>query len=299
MYPIIHLGPLTVPSYGTMILIGLIIGIFFAAYSACRYQVQKIDIVLSTILASAGMIAGAKILYMITVIPNLSSHFDYVKTHIPETISYLFGGYVFYGGLIGALLMYLFFCRRMEYDFLRFTNIIAPVIPLVHGFGRIGCFLGGCCYGIEYSGPLAVTYPHNDYVEGLGSVSRFPVQLLEALINLVLFLFLFFYAKKPRKDGSLLGIYLICYSVIRFSLEFLRGDVERGILLGISTSQWISLFLIPLGIFLLKKGRKQPMKPQIPICNPFIIKKAAVILFNCCTFSIYCYSYRLNHLHLC
>ncbi len=253
MYPIIHLGPLTVPSYGTMILIGLIIGIFFAAYSACRYQVQKIDIVLSTILASAGMIAGAKILYMITVIPNLSSHFDYVKTHIPETISYLFGGYVFYGGLIGALLMYLFFCRRMEYDFLRFTNIIAPVIPLVHGFGRIGCFLGGCCYGIEYSGPLAVTYPHNDYVEGLGSVSRFPVQLLEALINLVLFLFLFFYAKKPRKDGSLLGIYLICYSVIRFSLEFLRGDVERGILLGISTSQWISLFLIPLGIFLLKK----------------------------------------------
>lgn len=253
MYPIIHLGPLAIPSYGTLILTGLIIGIFLAVYSARRYQVQKIDILLSTILASAGMIAGAKILYMITVIPNLTSHFDYVKTHIPETISYLFGGYVFYGGLTGALLMYLFFCRRMEYDFLRFTNVIAPVIPLVHAFGRIGCFLGGCCYGIEYNGPLAVSYPHNDYVEGLGSVSRFPVQLLEALINCALFLFLFIYARKPRKDGSLLGIYLICYSVIRFSLEFLRGDVERGIILGVSTSQWISLLLIPLGIYLLKK----------------------------------------------
>ncbi len=97
-------------------------------------------------------------------------------------------------------------------------------------------------------------YPHNDYVNGLGSVSRFPVQLLEALINLILFIILFLYAKKPRKDGSLLGIYLICYSLLRFSLEFLRGDVERGILLGISTSQWISLLLIPAGIFLLKKN---------------------------------------------
>lgn len=253
MFPIIHLGPISIPSYGTMILIGLIIGILFAAYAAPRYQIQKIDILLSTILASAGLLAGAKILYMITVIPTLVKHSDIVKTHIPETISYLFGGYVFYGGLIGALLMYLFYCKRMEYNFLRFTNVIAPVIPLVHGFGRIGCFLGGCCYGIEYDGPLSVTYPHNDYVEGLSSVPRFPVQLLESGINFVLFLFLYLYARKPRKDGALLGIYLICYSIIRFTLEFLRGDAERGIVFGVSTSQWISLLLIPIGIYLLKK----------------------------------------------
>lgn len=253
MYPIIHLGPISIPSYGTMILIGLIIGIVFASYSANRYGFLKIDILLSTILASAGLIAGAKLVYMITVIPTLTDHFDYVKTHIPETLAYIFGGYVFYGGLIGALLMYLFYCKRMEYNFLRFTNVIAPVIPLVHAFGRIGCFLGGCCYGIEYNGPLSVTYPHNDYIEGLGSVPRFPVQLLEAGINMSLFFVLFFYAKKPRKDGTLLGIYLICYAIIRFSLEFLRGDIERGILLHVSTSQWISLLLIPIGIYLVRK----------------------------------------------
>lgn len=253
MYPLIHLGPISIPSYGTMILIGLIIGIIFASYSAPKYGFLKIDVLLSTILASAGLIAGAKLLYMITVFPILTEHFDYVKTHIPETIAYIFGGYVFYGGLIGALLMYLFYCKRMEYSFLRFTNVIAPVIPLVHAFGRVGCFLGGCCYGIEYEGPLSVTYPHNDYVENLGSVSRFPVQLLEAGINILLFLVLYLYAKKPRKDGALLGIYFICYALIRFSLEFLRGDLERGVLLGVSTSQWISLILIPIGIYLIRK----------------------------------------------
>lgn len=253
MYPIIHLGPIQIPSYGSMILIGLIIGILVAVYSAHRYNFQKIDVVLSTILASAGLVAGAKILYIITVIPTLLKQSDFVKTHIPETIAYLFEGYVFYGGLIGALLMYLFYCKRMEYNFLKFMNIIAPVIPLVHAFGRIGCFLGGCCYGIHYDGPFSVTFPHNEFLVGLGTLPRFPVQLLESGINFILFLILYLYARKPRKDGALFGIYLICYAIIRFSLEFLRGDVDRGILMGVSTSQWISLILIPIGILILRK----------------------------------------------
>ena len=258
MNPIFNIGPIMLPAYGSLIFLGLFLGTVIAILTAKKYNIEKIDVLLSTILAGIGIIIGAKLLFMITVIPDIISNFDYCRNHIFETLMYLFGGYVFYGGLIGAILAYLFYCKWFKIDFGSLINIISPVIPLVHAFGRVGCFLGGCCYGIEYHGIFAVQFPENEFVEGLNACERFPVQLLEAGINLLLFCFLFFYARKVRKAGSILGIYLICYAVIRFSVEFLRGDVERGILFGVSTSQWISLLLIPIGLYLIFRK----IKPQ-------------------------------------
>lgn len=256
MHPIIHLGFLEIPAYGTVIFIGLLIGTLIAMYTAKKYDIEKLDIVLSTILAGIGLIIGAKILYMLTVIPEIASNFSFVKKHVLETLIYSFSGYVFYGGLIGALLGYFFYCKWFKIDFKSVINVITPVIPLVHSFGRIGCFLGGCCYGIEYHGRFAIQFPYNEYVSELNAVPRFPVQLLEAGINLLLFLALMIYGRKRRKPGVLLGIYLICYAIIRFTLEFFRGDVERGIFFGISTSQWISLCLIFIGFYLMKAKQK-------------------------------------------
>ncbi len=258
MHPILYLGPIELPTYGTVIFIGIIIGVLIALFTSKKYNIEKTDITLSTILACVGMIVGAKVLYIITIIPEIVQNFSFVKTHVFETISYAFGGYVFYGGLIGAVFGYWFYCRWFKIDFGSMINIIAPVIPLVHAFGRIGCFMGGCCYGIEYHGRFAVHFPENEFVSELNNVSRFPVQLLESGINFLLFLVLMFFARKVRKKGSILGIYLMCYAGIRFSLEFLRGDVERGILFGVSTSQWISLLLLPIGLYLiLRKERNQ------------------------------------------
>lgn len=253
MHPIINLGPIAIPSYGTIIAAGLLIGVLIASFTCKKYNIEKIDITLSTILACIGMIFGAKILFMLTVIPDVILEFSYVKSHIFETLIYMFGGYVFYGGLLGAFFGYWFYCRWFKIDFLIVMNVIAPVIPLVHGFGRIGCFLGGCCYGIEYHGKLAVNYPDNPFISELNNVPRFPVQLLESFINFILCIGLLIYGRKPRKKGNVLGIYLIGYAIVRFSVEFLRGDVERGIFFGVSTSQWISLILIPIGIYLIMK----------------------------------------------
>lgn len=264
MHPIIHLGPIEIPSYGTIIFLGLLLGTVIAALSAGRYKVEKLDIVLSTILAGIGIVIGAKLLFMITTVPEIVKNFSYVKTHISETIFYLFGGYVFYGGLLGALFGYWFYCKWFKINFGAVLNVITPVIPLVHAFGRVGCFLGGCCYGIEYHGKFAIHYHYNAFVEELNAVPRFPVQLLEAGINLILFIFLFLFAKKKRKDGAVLGVYLICYAIVRFSLEFLRGDIVRGFVLGISTSQWISLLLIPLGLYIILRKTD---KPDEGICD--------------------------------
>lgn len=257
MHPIIHLGPMPIASYGTLICIGLFIGTAIAIFTAKKYNIEKIDVLLSTILAGIGIIVGAKLVYMITVIPEVIQKFDYCKNHIFETIMYMFSGYVFYGGLIGALFGYMFYCKWFKVDFGSILNIISPIIPLVHSFGRIGCFLGGCCYGIEYHGKFAIQFPENEFVEELSLCPRFPIQLLEAGLNFILFLCLFYYARKVRKSGSILGIYLICYAVMRFSLEFLRGDRGRGIFLGVSTSQWISLILIPIGLYLVFRKIKK------------------------------------------
>lgn len=257
MHPIIHLGPVQIPCYGLIICIGLFIGTAIAMWSSKTYNIEKLDIALSTILAGIGLLVGAKVLYVLTVIPEIIAEFEFVKTHVFQTILYAFSGYVFYGGLIGALLGYLFYCKWFHIDFSVLINIIAPVIPLVHAFGRIGCFLGGCCYGIEYHGIFAIQFPENEFISSLNSVPRFPVQLLEAGINFILFLVLMYYGRKKRKPYSMLGIYLICYAIIRFFIEFLRGDVERGVFFGISTSQWISFVLIGIGIYLLHIKPKQ------------------------------------------
>ncbi len=257
MHPIFKLGILQFPAYGSIIFIGLVIGTLIATLTAKKYKIDKLDVVLSTILATIGLLIGAKLVYFITVIPDLATVYRLSGHNIFYVIIYAFGGYVFYGGLIGALCGYLFYAKWFKIDFGSLINIITPVIPLVHAFGRVGCFMGGCCYGILYHGPFSVHFPYNEFVEELGPADRFPVQLLESSLNFLLFLLLFIYARKVRKSGQVLGVYLIGYAIIRFSLEFLRGDLNRGVwLFGISTSQIISLLLIPLGVYMIVRKVK-------------------------------------------
>lgn len=130
------------------------------------------------------------------------------------------------------------------------ASLTAPAIPLFHVFGRVGCFLGGCCYGLPSA--WGFVYRYSPVAEANG-VSRFPVQLVEAAWNLVLFLLL---ARLQRRGRDrLLPLYLALYAPARFLLEFLRGDAYRGIFLGLSTSQWISLFLFPAALYALLRPR--------------------------------------------
>lgn len=168
-------------------------------------------------------------------------------------MNYLFGGLVFYGGLIGAFLGIFCYCKQYHLSYVSYMDVFAPLIPFVHGIGRIGCFCSGCCYGIEYHGPFAIQFPYNEAVPQLSQVPRFPVQLLEALMNFLLCGILFCLMKKKNlRNGRLMGIYLIYYSIARFLLEMLRGDKIRGSISIFSTSQLISLILLPVGIVLVR-----------------------------------------------
>lgn len=308
MYPYISIyNEIKIPTYGLCFIIGFLLAVIIAVRGAKRrcgsifvggenFNASEMASFASDVLHAAlygliGIGIGAKAFYFFSKVPRILLNFDtYIrlwKLDKLAALDYAFGGLVFYGGLIGAVLGALIYCMQYKVPFWPIARIYTPLIPFVHGFGRIGCFLAGCCYGKEYYGPLCVNYPYNEIAPRLCEVPRFPVQLLEAGMNFFCAIVLFILARRncdneiedcgqstlgARANASyddktndfevkcsqvsaqrLLGFYLLYYSVARFFLEFLRGDLERGQYGFISTSQIISLILLPVGIWLIIK----------------------------------------------
>ena len=262
MFPYIHISDkINIPTYGLAFLIGFMLAVFFAVRRAVKEQFNKYDILYASFYALIGIGLGAKLFFFLSRIPNVVSRFDIYKklweTSPAAALDYVFGGLVFYGGLIGACLGVYIYSRQYKVALWPMVRIYVPFVPFAHAFGRIGCFLAGCCYGVEYHGPLSVQFPLNEFSPHLASVPRFPVQLLEALLNFLCSLVLVLLVRNTKVSARrLFGIYLMYYTVARFILEYLRGDAERGHLGILSTSQVISLFLIPVALFFIIKREK-------------------------------------------
>ena len=141
------------------------------------------------------------------------------------------------------------YCRIKKLQFLEYFDLMMPSIALAQGFGRIGCFLAGCCYGKETSGPLAVTFTNSDFAPN--NVALIPTQIYSGFLDFAHFLLLLYVAKHKKADGQVAACYLIFYSIGRFVIEFFRGDIERGSVGVLSTSQFISIFTTVAGIILL------------------------------------------------
>ena len=161
----------------------------------------------------------------------------------------------YYKGIYQLLLNYSYYSLIRKLNIEAFSDCLVVGIPIFHCFGRIGCFLSGCCYGIESEWGFTAT---NAIVNSCNHVNRFPVQFLEAGLNILLFCLLLLFFYKRTFIGNLIYIYLTIYSLIRFFDEFLRGDIYRGIWFGLSTSQWISICIFIFSIFMifLKTKRK-------------------------------------------
>ncbi len=169
--------------------------------------------------------------------------FDAIKGAIRGTAMTFYGGLV--GGVITFLLGY-FLVIKKRYPEAKFTSDILPIAPacitVAHAFGRIGCFLAGCCYGVETTSWLGVKFP------GM-TQAVYPTQLFEAIFLFILTAVLFMIAIKKRWKHNL-SIYLLCYGIFRFSLEFLRGDNRGAFMLGLSPSQWFSIVAIITSVVL-------------------------------------------------
>lgn len=231
-----------IPIYGLLGVIGFALGILYLLF-ACRYTKKSFnDEFLVLIWGAILAMVGAKLLYLLVEIGNFVEDIKAFPNQTWEIIKiYISGGFVFYGGLLGGLLGIYLASKFFKYNVEEQMNRLIPVMAVVHGFGRLGCHVVGCCYGCEYDGPIAIHYTASNTAPN--GVGLFPVQFIESMCEFALFVFfLVAVILKARKlQDRFIYIYLYAYSVIRFVLEFFRGDTYRGFLFGVSTSQWISI----------------------------------------------------------
>lgn len=258
MLPFIEITEkLQLPSYGLMAIIGFTLAVAVAFYMATIVRIHEYDVMFASLYAGIGLIIGAKVVYFITVIPNIIDNWEIYKSDFMLLLQNGFNGFVFYGGLIGSLVGIYIYAKRVYMPVGPFFDVAVTAIPVMHGIGRIGCLMAGCCYGMVYDGPFAITYPENELIPYVSETTRFPMQIIEVLYNVIIFVVLFIIIKKKlMKTGRVLGVYLVSYSFMRFILEFYRGDEIRGHFSGLSTSQWISLILFPVGCYIIFTKKK-------------------------------------------
>jgi len=247
MYPFLfQSGSFTIYAYGFFIAVG-----FVTALTLASLKIRKskggisfgnlIDLFFYTILSA---IIGSRILFVWI-------NFDDYRQYPLQIFKLWEGGLVFYGGLILAIGVSLWYMRWHRLPLWKVADLISPFIALGLSFGRIGCFLAGCCYGKETSLPWGVVFKSPDSLAPL-NVPLHPTQLYDAANGLAIFFFLSWMEKRKMFDGQIFWLFLFLYSVTRFFIEILRGD-PRGFLFGdlFSTSQAIGILLAILSLFML------------------------------------------------
>ncbi len=245
---LLTIGPFVLYGYGLMIAIGIVAAYITAEYRARRQGLPYEHVFYLVIWCVLGGFASAKILFWITEWRTVIED--------PAFLLHTFGdGFVVYGGIVGGIFTGYLYCRAKKLNFLRFFDLVMPSIALAQGFGRIGCLLAGCCYGRETDGIFSVTFHTSEFAPN--EVALIPTQIYSSILDFLHFGLLLFIARRKKYDGQVAACYLILYSAGRFILEFYRGDIERGFVGNLSTSQFISIFIFLAGIcfYKVQKGK--------------------------------------------
>ena len=234
------IGPIPIRLYGLMIGLGFIIGVFLAARRAKKEGINPDRVMDLGVYVLLSAIVGSRILFVLT---NLGAF----AANPLDAFALWKGGLVFYGGLIAAVPIGIWYVKRHGLPVWQTADIVAPSIALAHAFGRLGCFFAGCCYGAPCNGPVCITYNDIHSIAPQG-VPLFPTQLMESGGDLLIFAALIVLHRYKKFDGQVFWTYGLAYAVLRFIIEFFRGDEIRGLYFDnlISTSQ-----IIAIGIFVL------------------------------------------------
>lgn len=280
MHPILfRVGDFAVGTYGIMIVLGIIAGLAVVRYLVTRDGrdfTPYYDLAFFVLLAA---FVGARVLFILV---NLDAFFE-----SPGRLIFAREGFVFLGGFAAAIGATLVGLKVKNLPIWDSGDYAAPGLAIGHGIGRIGCFLAGCCYGKPVSGPLSflgVQFPHvhtdgetfasfawHDHVyNGLipptaeASLPVYPTQLFESVGNLLIFAALMVAWRMRKFSGQIFTLYLMLYGLMRFTIEYFRGDVGRGVYLGglLSTSQILSIIAISVGIGLWYYLRAKTHLPQ-------------------------------------
>lgn len=248
MYPILfEIGGFPVYTYGLLLAAAYLLGLQFALVRARRRGLDPNRVMDLGIWIIVSALVGAKLLLLIV-------DFDTFSSNPRELLNLARSGGVFYGGLIAAVAVALWYLRRHRMPVWTVTDIFAPGIALGHVIGRFGCLFAGCCFGRPTDVPWAITF-HNEFAaRNVGTplgIPLHPTQLYEAGAELLILFVLLFTERRGRYfPGRTFWTYMLLYGISRFIIEFYRYD-PRGMVGMFSTSQFVSLLIVPLSLVML------------------------------------------------
>lgn len=255
---LVELGPVTIYSFGVLVLAGFLAGAWWAMRLARERGLP------AEVLADAAMvillagIAGARLLFV-------ALHAGYYAGRPLEIVDLRQGGMSFHGGLAAGVLAGWWCVRRAGAPFLPLADAVAPGLALGYAFGRVGCLLNGCCYGVPTTLPWGLHFP-----EGDPHLRYHPTQLYSAAAGLVLWLLLTAAYRRPHRGGQILALFLAGYSVYRWAVELLRSGVTARVLLpGLTEAQALSILGVVLGaawwMWLRRHGTPAPTASSTPL----------------------------------
>jgi phosphatidylglycerol:prolipoprotein diacylglycerol transferase len=262
MFPhLIDIGGFYIPTYGVLVATAFLIAVWLTGRMAQQAGIDREAVINLGIYSALAGVAGAKLLMVAIDFRNYAEHPSDLFS-----LATLQAAGIFYGGLIGAVIVGLLYMRRRKLPPWRTLDLFAPAIALGHGIGRLGCFSAGCCWGVETHLPWAVTFSNPEaarFGTPLG-VPLHPTQLYEALGEFAIFAFLLWRWRKPHRDGQILGMYLTLYAALRFAVEFVRFQQEPPPWGGpLSDDQWISIGLFAIGVALIALRPVSSAKPAV------------------------------------
>ena len=248
MYPILfEIGGFPVYTYGLLLAAAYLLGLQFALVRARRRGLDANRVMDLGIWIIVSALVGAKLLLLIV-------DFDNFTSNPRELLNLARSGGVFYGGLIAAVAVALWYLRRHRMPVWTVTDIFAPGIALGHVIGRLGCLFAGCCFGRPTDVPWAITFHSEFAARNVGTplgIPLHPTQLYEAGAELLILFILLFTERRGRYfAGRTFWTYMLLYGVSRFIIEFYRYD-PRGMVGVFSTSQFVSLLIVPLSLVML------------------------------------------------
>ena len=237
-----EIPPFTLHTYGVLLALAFLAGLWAAGWQARKAGLNPAAIADMGVYVLIAGLVGAKLLLLIV-------EWGHYSRNPRELFSLVQSGGVFYGGLIGALPVAWWYARKHALSGWQTADVLAPAVVIGQSVGRIGCLAAGCCYGRAAEVPWAISF-HDEYAARIVgtplNVPVHPTQVYESIACLVIFFILVAVAARKKFHGQVALTYVVLYAIVRFVIEFFRGDVVRGSILdgALSTSQFIAILMV-------------------------------------------------------
>ncbi|MCB9260778.1 MAG: prolipoprotein diacylglyceryl transferase [Flavobacteriales bacterium] len=232
---------ITIHSYGFMIALGIMLSFWFMLKRVKKFGIDKDQLSSFFMWAILAGFVGGKLFFFLEDI-------DKYMAEPGKLLRLAGGGFVFYGSVIFVIPTLIIWLRKHHIPVRPFLDIVAFVGPIAQGFGRVGCFLAGCCHGKVCNNWMGVTFSNPKSLANPLNVPLYPTQLMDIGVNLIIFITLFWLEKRKKFAGQLMLVYMIMYAIGRSINELYRGDEERGFLFNgsLSHSQFIAIVIFVL-----------------------------------------------------